>query len=79
MKEFNKIIDGFFAKYKNKKLKRSSKNYWLGGVIGGLGKFFDTSPDLLRIILIIIFCLPGGEVLIFPYFLFWIFTPEDDD
>lgn len=55
------------------KLERSSYDYWLGGVCGGLGKYIGIDPIFIR--LAWIFCLLGGFGFIL-YFLCWILIPK---
>lgn len=39
----------------HKKLYRSSTNYMLAGVCGGIGEYFDIDPNLVRLLWIIAF------------------------
>lgn len=62
---------------------RSSKDSWLGGVIGGIGESIGISSRLLRIIFIVLYLGIGGltfgiswVAVTIIYFLCWIFLPE---
>jgi len=57
-----------------KKLDRSSENYILGGVCGGIAEYFGTSPTLVRIITIILSILPGVGLI--SYIIAWIVIPR---
>ncbi|MCH9025232.1 MAG: PspC domain-containing protein [candidate division Zixibacteria bacterium] len=57
-----------------KKLYRSSEQYILGGVCGGIAEYFDTSPTLVRIITIILSVLPGVGLI--SYIIAWIVIPR---
>lgn len=45
--------------FKGKKLYRSTKDKVFGGVLGGLGEFFDVDPLLLRLGFLILVILTG--------------------
>lgn len=47
----------------NKKLYRSSTNYMLAGVCGGIGEYFDIDPTLIRLAWVL-FSLAGGSGLL---------------
>lgn len=42
-----------------KRLYRSTKNKIFGGVIGGLGEYFDVDPVLLRVVWVFILVFTG--------------------
>lgn len=75
IKAYIEDINEYLETLKDKKLERSD-NHWLGGVIGGLAEFFDIKADLLRVILILLFCMPLGGFLGVAYFILWILMPE---
>lgn len=52
------------------RLYRSSSNKIFGGVLGGLGEFFDVDPVLLRVIWVFILVFTG----VFPGILVYIIT-----
>jgi phage shock protein PspC (stress-responsive transcriptional regulator) len=60
----------------NKQLYRSRKDRVLGGVAGGLGRYFDTDPVLLRVLLVLGVVFTGGG-LFFAYLVAWIIIPEE--
>jgi len=59
-----------------KRLYRSGKNKYLGGVCGGLAQYFNLDPTLIRILWVIIVFFPPGLGVIL-YILFWIFVPRN--
>jgi len=59
-----------------KRLYRSGKNKFLGGVCGGVAEYFKIDPTLIRIIWAIIVFFPPGLGIIL-YTLFWIFVPRN--
>ena len=58
----------------DKKLYRSSEQYILGGVCGGIAEYFNTSPTLIRIVTIILSILPGVGLI--SYIIAWILIPR---
>jgi phage shock protein PspC (stress-responsive transcriptional regulator) len=58
------------------KLVRSRTDYMLGGVCGGLGKYFKIDPVFIRLIFLLITLAGGSGVLI--YFILWIVMPRED-
>tara|TARA_Y100000310_G_scaffold17994_1_gene17751 strand:- start:178 stop:597 length:420 start_codon:yes stop_codon:yes gene_type:complete len=62
--------------HSKKHLVRSKSNRILGGVCGGLGKYLDIDPVLIRLIWVIfVFLSAGSAVLI--YLIAWIIIPEE--
>jgi len=59
-----------------KRLYRSGKNKFLGGVCGGVAEYFILDPTLIRILWVIIVFFPPGLGIIL-YILFWIFVPRN--
>jgi len=57
-----------------KKLYRSRKNRILGGVAGGIGKYFNVDPTLIRIIFVLLILFGGGGL--FLYFILWLIIPS---
>ncbi|MBR2402151.1 MAG: PspC domain-containing protein [Lachnospiraceae bacterium] len=47
----------------NKKLYRSSTNYKLAGVCGGIGEYFNIDPTLIRLAWILFSVMGGAGVL----------------
>jgi phage shock protein C len=59
-----------------KKLTRSTTDKWIAGVCGGLAKYFDMDPILVRVIFFLLgFWGPGLLV----YVVMWIIVPEDTE
>jgi phage shock protein PspC (stress-responsive transcriptional regulator) len=58
------------------KLFRSRDDKWIGGVLGGLGKYLGVDPVLLRIATIVLAVLGVGSVVI-AYIVLWIVVPEE--
>lgn len=58
-----------------KRLYRSYKDRILGGVCGGLGRYFDVDPVLVRVIWAVLFFAGGLGFL--AYILAWIIVPSD--
>ena len=60
----------------NKTLYRTEKDKMIGGVCGGLGRYFDLDPTLVRLIFAAIFFGYGTGLLI--YVFLWIIMPSED-
>ena len=58
-----------------KKLYRTEKDKMLGGVCGGLGKYFDIDPTLVRLFFALIFFGYGAGGMI--YLILWIIMPSE--
>jgi phage shock protein C len=61
--------------YRPKKLYRSTRDKWIGGVCGGIAERYDHDPTLIRI-LWIVFTLLTLPVGIIAYILLWIFIKK---
>ena len=59
-----------------KRLYRSGKDRYMGGVCGGVAEYFKIDPTLIRILWVIIVFFPPGLGAIM-YILFWIFVPRN--
>jgi phage shock protein PspC (stress-responsive transcriptional regulator) len=59
-----------------KKLYRSTTNKWLGGVCGGIAKYFGKDPVLIRLLWVVVTLLSAGAGII-GYILFWIFVDKE--
>ena len=59
-----------------KRLARSTKDKWLGGVAGGLAHYFDIDSTIVRLIFIVAFFGFGTGLLV--YVLLWIVMPASD-
>jgi phage shock protein C len=58
-----------------RKLYRSRSNRQLAGVCGGVAKYFNIDPTLVRV-LFVAFAVLGGPGLL-AYILLWIIVPEE--
>ena len=61
--------------YPSKKLYRSTRDKWIGGVCGGLAEYFDADPVLVRLLWIVVTIFSVGLGII-AYLLFWIFVKK---
>ena len=59
-----------------KKLYRSRDNKVLIGLCGGLGKYFDVDPTMIRIAFVLLEFLTAG-LLIVGYFIVALFVPKE--
>jgi phage shock protein PspC (stress-responsive transcriptional regulator) len=55
------------------------KNGMLGGVLGGLGKYLDVDPTILRIIFVLLWLSPTVISTVIFYFVFWVLLPEEEE
>jgi len=56
--------------------RRSTRDRWLGGICGGLGKFTGMESWLWRLLFVFFTCYFGAGLV--AYVLAWIFVPEDE-
>lgn len=61
-----------------KRLTRSKKDKMIGGICGGIAKYFDLDPTLVRVgyILLSIFTIFSGVI---AYFVLWLVMPVDPE
>jgi len=59
------------------KLYRSTSDSMLGGVCGGLGKYFDIDANLIRLIFVVLAVIPAFGVPI--YLVLWLILPEEEE
>ena len=59
----------------NKTLYRTENNKMIGGVCGGLGKYFEIDPTIVRLLFALIFFGFGAGLMI--YVLLWIIMPDE--
>ncbi len=59
------------------KLYRSTSDSMLGGVCGGLGKYFDADVNLIRLIFVVLAVIPAFGVPI--YLVLWLIVPEEGE
>lgn len=58
------------------RLTRSKTDVMIGGVCGGLAKYFKIDPTLIRLIFVLLTLAGGSGVVI--YFILWILIPRED-
>ena len=58
-----------------KKLYRSTDDRWLAGVCGGLGKYFNVDPTLVRVIFVVLALIGLGGVIL--YLILWVVIPPE--
>lgn len=58
-----------------KRLTRSTKDHILGGVCGGMGKYMDIDPVLIRLIWVLFTFCAGFAILL--YIIAWIIIPKE--
>ena len=58
-----------------KKLYRSKDDRWLGGVCGGIAKYFNVDSTIIRVLFILLALIIGGGILV--YIILWIVIPEE--
>ena len=58
------------------RLSRSRTDFMIGGVCGGLGKYFKIDPTLVRLVFVLLTLAGGSGVLV--YFILWIVMPRED-
>lgn len=61
--------------FKGKKLLRSKNNRVLAGVCGGIGKYFDIDPTIIRLLWVFFIFFSFGAAIIV-YIIAWIIIPE---
>lgn len=58
-----------------KRLYRSKTDLMLGGVCGGLAKYLNVDPTIIRLVFVLLLFLGGGGFWI--YLVLWIITPVE--
>ena len=56
-----------------KRLERSTRDRWLGGVAGGLAHYFEIDPTIVRLVFIVAFFGFGTGLLV--YLVLWLVMP----
>ncbi|MET1248321.1 MULTISPECIES: PspC domain-containing protein [Sporolactobacillus] len=59
-----------------KRLYRSADNKVLGGVLGGIGDYFNIDPTLVRLVFVILCLVSFGFPGILGYFIAYLIIPE---
>jgi phage shock protein C len=59
----------------SKKLYRSTSDKMIAGVCGGLAKYFNMDPTLMRVIFVALALIGGPGVIL--YIILWIFVQEE--
>jgi phage shock protein PspC (stress-responsive transcriptional regulator) len=70
------VTSQHYHHYPYKKLYRSRSDKWLGGVCGGLAKYFEKDPVLIRLLWVALAIVSVGAGVI-AYLLFWIFVEKE--
>ncbi len=58
-----------------KRLSRPHDDRIIAGVCSGIARYFNVSPNLVRLLFALSLLLPGPQILI--YIVGWIFMPEE--
>ncbi len=61
----------------NKRLYRSRRDAWLGGVAAGIAEYFDIDPVIVRLIWLLMIFIGGSGLLV--YIIAWILIPPNPD
>lgn len=61
-----------------KLLKRTQTDKWIGGVCGGIGKFFGMDPTIWRLIFLIGGLFSGIFPFLFVYVIMWFTVPLEN-
>lgn len=59
-----------------KTLYRSKTDRKIAGICGGMGKYFNIDPTVVRVVFVLLL-LPGGLPGILPYLVLWVVIPEE--
>ncbi|HET7930792.1 MAG TPA: PspC domain-containing protein [Rhodanobacteraceae bacterium] len=62
----------------NRPLRRSRRNRWLAGVVGGLADYFGIDATLARIIYVLVSLFSAAFPGILIYIILWIVMPMED-
>lgn len=60
-----------------RRLTRSVDDRIVAGVCGGLARYFDLDPTIIRVVFGFLL-LPGGAPGLVPYLILWAVTPDDE-
>lgn len=59
----------------SKQLARPRNDRWIAGVCAGLGRRFNLSPNLVRLLFVLSIFLPGPQFII--YLALWLIMPSE--
>ncbi len=59
-----------------KTLYRSKTDRKIAGICGGLGRYFNIDPTIVRVVFVLML-LPGGLPGLLPYLVLWVVIPEE--
>lgn len=62
-----------------KKLRRSTRNSMIAGVMGGLGEHYGIDPVKLRIAYVLLSIFSGAFPGILVYIILWILIPKEEE
>ncbi len=60
-----------------KRLYRSSHDYMLGGVAGGLAEYFSIDPTLVRLLFVLLAFVSIGFPALLVYLILWVVVPRN--
>lgn len=60
-----------------KRLYRSRGDRWLAGICGGIGRYVDLDPTLIRALFVLFGLVVGGGLLL--YVILWVIIPLEPD
>ena len=70
------VMDSVRNSFRQQGLVRPTQGRVLGGVCAGLGRRFGITPNVARLLFVVILCvLPGSQILIYP--LLWLLMPDE--
>lgn len=61
-----------------RRLRRSRRNRWIAGVVGGLADYFGLDPTLARVIYVLVSVFSAAFPGLLVYILLWILIPQED-
>lgn len=62
----------------NRPLRRSRRNRWIAGVVGGLAEYLGLNPTGLRIVYVLVSILSAAFPGLLVYLVMWLLIPQDD-
>jgi phage shock protein C len=61
-----------------KRLGRDPHNKWVAGVCGGLGRWLDADPDIVRLIYVLLSVMSVGFPGVIVYAVLWVLMPIEE-